>query len=166
MRIDALAHEIGAELSGDGAREVAGVATLDEAGPADVTFLSNPRYATKVETTRAGAIIVGLDFDRALAIPVLRASDPYLAMARALACFHRPPAPVPGVHATAVIDASAQIGEGASIGAYCVIAAGARIGARARLAAHVVIGEDVEIGDDFVAHPHASVRERRRRRHA
>jgi UDP-3-O-[3-hydroxymyristoyl] glucosamine N-acyltransferase len=160
MRLDQLAKEIGAALEGDGAREVYGLATLDDAGPEEITFLSNPRYRAKVATTRAGAIIVGLDFFPAPQVPVLRAPDPYLAMARALALFHRPLAVESGIHPTANVHPSAEIGPGASVGPYCVIGARTRIGARARLEAHVVIGAECDVGDDFAAYAHASVRER------
>jgi UDP-3-O-[3-hydroxymyristoyl] glucosamine N-acyltransferase len=160
MRLDELARRIGAELEGDGAVEVGAVATLDEAGPGEITFLSNPRYTSKVATTRAAAIIVAPTFTERAGVALLRASDPYLAMAQALAVFHRPIEATAGIHPTAVVDATARIGAEASIGAFCVIGARTRVGERARLEAHVVIGPECEIGDDFVGHAHASVRER------
>lgn len=160
MRLDELARQIGAELRGDGAVEIRGVATLDEAGPEEITFLSNPRYASRVATTRAGAIIVGLDFDQQIDRPLLRAGDAYLSMAKALALFHRPAAAEPGIHPSAVVHPTAEIGPAPSFGPFCVVGPRTRIGARARLEAHAVIGADCEIGDDFVAHAHASVRER------
>jgi UDP-3-O-[3-hydroxymyristoyl] glucosamine N-acyltransferase len=160
MRLDELAKHIGADLDGDGSLEIDGVATLDDAGPRHLTFLSNPRYAAKVEATRAGAIIVGFAFERPLSMPRLRCSDPYLAMAQALALFHQPLQAAPGIHPTAIVESSARLGEDARVGPYCVIGAGTRIGARARLDAHVVIGPECEIGDDFTAHAHVSVRER------
>jgi len=160
MRLDELAKAIGAEVEGDGALAIDGVATLDAAGPREITFLANPRYAPKVETTRAAAVIVGTGFERAVRPALLRASDPYLAMASALALFHRPVEAPPGVHPTAVVDASAVLGEDARVGPYCVVGPGTRIGARARLWSHVSIGAECEIGDDFVAHAHAAVRER------
>jgi len=160
MRLDELANRIGARLEGDGGVEIRGVATLDDAGPDEITFLSNPRYTARAKSTQAGAIIVANDFEHKLGLPLLRASDAYLAMASALVLFHRPLEWTHGVHPTAVVDGSARIGAEASVGPYCIVGARTRIGARAHLEAHVVIGSDCEIGDDFTAHAHASVRER------
>jgi len=160
MRLDKLAENIGAVLFGDGSIEVRGVATLDDAGPDEITFLSNPRYASRVATTKAGAIIVGQDFGQATSIALLRVGDPYIAMSKALNLFFQPIERDGGIHPTAVVHPSAQLGLDATIGPFCVIGARTRIGARARLEAHVVIGVECDIGDDFVAHPHASVRER------
>ena len=160
MRLDELARRIGCELHGDGAVEVNRVATMEDAGPGDVTFLSNPRYAHKLPGTRASAVIVSADLSEPVPTATLRARDPYFALARALEVFYTPPRVEPGVHLTAVVHPTAKIGTGASVGPYAVIDAGARIGARARIGSHVVIGAEAEIGDDFVAHAHASVRER------
>ncbi len=160
MRLDELAARIGAQVEGDGSVEVRGVATLDAAGEGDLTFLSNPRYGAKVGTTRASAVLLPPSYAGPLRVPALRAADTYAALARILAIFH-PPAPRrPGIHPTAVIDASAALGESPAVGPYAVIGARTRIGARADIGAHVTIGADTAIGDDFTAHAHASVRER------
>ena len=57
MTLAELAHRLGCRLEGDGAVEVTRVAGLEEAGPGDLTFLSNPKYASKLPTTRASAVI-------------------------------------------------------------------------------------------------------------
>jgi UDP-3-O-[3-hydroxymyristoyl] glucosamine N-acyltransferase len=159
MRLEEIARRIGCELRGDGSLEISGLAPIETAAPGQLTFLAHPRYARHLDATRASAIIVSPSTAE-VKIPSLRAGDPYLAFAKALALFHRPPEFSSGVHRTAVIDDSAVIGEGAAIGAYTVIGARTRIGAGARIAAHVVIGEDVVIGSGFTAYPFVSVRER------
>jgi UDP-3-O-[3-hydroxymyristoyl] glucosamine N-acyltransferase len=103
-------------------------------------------------------VIVAEDFP-AIPAAMLRAKDPYLAFARALQLFHPARVYSPGVHATAVVDASAKIGKGAHIGPYVVIGENVTIGANAVLLAHVVIYHGVRIGDNFFAHAHAVVRE-------
>jgi UDP-3-O-[3-hydroxymyristoyl] glucosamine N-acyltransferase len=95
----------------------------------------------------------------ALAIPTLRTPNPYLGFARALELFYQPPRYEPGVHPTAVIDSTAQIGANAHIGAYCVIDAGVEIGDDCILLPHVVIYRGAHIGANFFAHAHAVVRE-------
>jgi UDP-3-O-[3-hydroxymyristoyl] glucosamine N-acyltransferase len=158
MKLKDLAASLGCTLYGDGDIEVTGVAGIEQAGPTELTFLANPKYAPRVRHTRAAAILVSEPV-RDLPIASLVSDNPYLAFARALALFYQPPRPEPGIHPTAVIAPSARIGEGASIGAYAVIGEDVVLGRRAVLYPHVVIYQGVRIGDDFTAHSHAVVRE-------
>jgi UDP-3-O-[3-hydroxymyristoyl] glucosamine N-acyltransferase len=158
MKLKQIADYLGCILEGDGNVEITGINTLDRAGAADVTFLSNRKYTPLVKTTKAGAIIVSMDFDT-VPLPALRCHDPYLSFAKALHLFYTPPRPAPGVHPTAVIAPSAKIGPNASIGPYAVIGENVEIGANAVLHSHVVIYCCARIGDDFYAHSHAVVRE-------
>jgi UDP-3-O-[3-hydroxymyristoyl] glucosamine N-acyltransferase len=138
--------------------EVTGVAPIEEAGPQQITFISNPKYASLVKSTQAAAILVTPDFP-AEGRPVLRHANPYLSFARALELFYQPPQYEAGIHPTAVIDSTAAIGTGAHIGPYVVIDSGVVIGDDAVLLAHVVIYRGARIGHRFFAHSHAQVRE-------
>ncbi|MCC7341792.1 MAG: UDP-3-O-(3-hydroxymyristoyl)glucosamine N-acyltransferase [Bryobacterales bacterium] len=158
MKLQDISKLLDCTLVGDGSLEIGGVAGMEQATASELTFLANPRYAAKVKDTRAAAILVREPIDGP-AISFLVSQDPYLDFARALALFYEAPRPAPGIHPTAVIDASAVVGEGASIGAYAVVGPRVRIGARAVLHPHVVIYEGAQIGDDFLAHAHTSVRE-------
>jgi UDP-3-O-[3-hydroxymyristoyl] glucosamine N-acyltransferase len=159
MTLQEIARQLNARVDPPGADpEIAGVAGIEEAGPGQITFVSNPRYAPDAKTTRAAAVIVAEDFP-AIATPTLRTANPYLAFARALALFYQPPRYEPGIHPSAVIHPSARIGKDAHIGAYCVVDADVTIGDRAVLLPHVVIYRGVSIGNDFFAHAHAVVRE-------
>jgi UDP-3-O-[3-hydroxymyristoyl] glucosamine N-acyltransferase len=89
----------------------------------------------------------------------LISANPYHDFARALALFYQPPQPEPGIHPTAAIYPSAQVGANPSIGAYAVIGPRTILGANAVLHPHAVIYEGCTIGDDFTAHSHSSVRE-------
>jgi UDP-3-O-[3-hydroxymyristoyl] glucosamine N-acyltransferase len=158
MKLGELATRLGAELRGDAELEVTGVKGLEEAGPHDVTFVSNPRYTGLARTTQAAAVLVDPDFPE-IAAATLRLKNPYLAFSRALACFYRAPVYPPGIHPTAVIDPTAQIGEGAHIGAYAVVGANVKLGPHAVLLPHVVLYPGVEAGSHLFAHAHAVVRE-------
>jgi UDP-3-O-[3-hydroxymyristoyl] glucosamine N-acyltransferase len=89
----------------------------------------------------------------------LRLKNPYLAFARAIEVFYRVPEYAPGVHPTAVIAASAEIGTGAHIGAYAVVGEHVVLGANATVLPHVVVYPYARIGSHFFAHAHAVVRE-------
>jgi UDP-3-O-[3-hydroxymyristoyl] glucosamine N-acyltransferase len=158
MKLSEIAVRLGCALRGDGETEILGVAGMEFAGPEQITFLANPKYAHKVKGTRAGAIIVA-EGAGAVPIPSLVSANPYLDFARALELFYRPPRPAPGIHPTASVAASATIGEGASIGAFVSIGESVKIGRNAVIHPHAVVYEGAEIGDDFLAHSHVSVRE-------
>jgi UDP-3-O-[3-hydroxymyristoyl] glucosamine N-acyltransferase len=153
-----LADRLGCRLEGDGDLPISRVASLDAAGPGDITFFSNPKYAAALARTTASAVIA------ADGVPVpgaaLRTPQPYAAFAMALALLHPQPPPPPGVHPTAVVDPSAIVGPDPSIGPYACVGAGAVLGARVVLRAHATVGDGAVLGDDCLLHPHVSVRER------
>ena len=159
MKLSAIARALDAELDGGSPNtEITGLQGIEQAGPGELAFVANPKYAAAARTTRASAVIVARDFP-AIQTATLRVADPYMAFAHALELFHQPHRYQPGIHPTAVVHASAKVGAGAHIGAYVVVDDGAVIGGNAVLLAHVVIYRDVRIGDNFLAHSHAVVRE-------
>jgi UDP-3-O-[3-hydroxymyristoyl] glucosamine N-acyltransferase len=159
MTLRELADRLGCRLEGDGTIEITGVAGLEAAGPGDVSFFANPRYAAALETTRAAAVIVS-EQGAAPLVAALRAPNPYLAFAEALELLTADAEPTPGVHPSSVVAADASLGANVSIGPFVVIAPGARIGNRVVLHPHVVVGRGATIGDDTILYTHVSVRER------
>src|SRR5579864_4059569 len=159
MKLSAIASALHARLENlTSDIEIKGLNGIEEAGPGELTFVSNPKYGLAARTTKASAVIVAEDFP-AIPAPMLRVKDPYLSFARALELFHPAQSYAPGVHPTAVVDASARIGKGAHIGPYVVIGEDVEIGERAVLLAHVVIYRGAKVGDNFFAHAHSVVRE-------
>ena len=161
MKLTEVAERLGVTIdncSSPDRVEVTAVTGIEEAGPRDVTFVSNPRYAAAAKTTKAAAVIVSEEFT-AGSVPLLRSKNPYLTFAKAIELFYASPKYAPGIHPTAVIEPTAKIGANASIGPYVVIEGNVRIGDDCVLRAHVVIYEGVTIGNNFFAHAHAVVRE-------
>jgi UDP-3-O-[3-hydroxymyristoyl] glucosamine N-acyltransferase len=158
MKLTDIAARLGCELVGDGGVDIVGVAGMEHAGPAEITFLSNPKYASRVKNTRAAAILVSQAITD-LPIRSLLSKNPYLDFARALELFYQPPVPPPGIHPLAYVAPTAVIGENASIGPFASVGEHVRIGRNAVLHPHAVIYDGAEIGDDFLAHSHSSVRE-------
>jgi UDP-3-O-[3-hydroxymyristoyl] glucosamine N-acyltransferase len=159
MKLSAIAAALELRLeNGSPETEISGLNGIEQAGPGELTFVSNPKYAAAARSTRASAVIVSQDFP-AIPSAMLRAKDPYLSFARALELFHQPRRYSPGIHPTAVVHVGARIGPGAHIGAYVVVDEDVEIGANAVLLAHVVIYRGTKIGDHFFAHSHAVVRE-------
>ena len=158
MKIGDLAAQLECKLEGTPDLEITGVAGMDEAKAGEITFLSNPKYLSKLGTTQASAIIAGSDVDT-LGKPVLRSADPYMSFARALEVFYPPQRPAAGIHPTAVIAPDVKLGHNASIGPHVVIEAGVEIGNDCVLKSFVMIYAGVKIGDRFFAHSHVAVRE-------
>lgn len=158
MKLQAIADRLDCQLAGDGSIDIQRIAGLDEAGPGDLTFLSNAKYQSRVRSTRASAIIISATAPP-LEIATLRTADPYLTFALAIDLFYAPPRPETRIHPTAVIAKSARLGRNPSIGPFCFIDEDAEVGDNAVLHSHVSLYRGVQIGRDFVAHSHVSVRE-------
>lgn len=157
MKLSEIAQSLGARLDGADA-EITGVAGIEEAGPGQITFVANPKYAAAAKTTQASALIVTPNFP-AISAATLRCDNPYLVFARAIGLFYKTPQPTVGVHPRAEVHPSAKVGKNASIGAYAVVEEDAVIGDNAVLHPHVVIYRGAKIGNNFYAHAHAIVRE-------
>ncbi|HET6906324.1 MAG TPA: LpxD N-terminal domain-containing protein, partial [Rhodanobacteraceae bacterium] len=145
-RIADLAQRFNLELRGDGSASVRGVGTLAAAGPDQLAFLANPRYASMLAGTRAGVVVLRAEHAEGCPVPALIAADPYLAYAKVAALFEHIPASRPGIHPTAVVESGTRIAESASIGPFCTIAADAVIEDGATLGPHCVIGEGCVVG--------------------
>ena len=158
MNLTALAAALNATLHGDGSPQITGVASIETAGPTEITFVANPKYAALARTTKAAAVLVDPAFPE-IRTPTLRLANPYLAFAQAIELFYQPPTYAPGVHPTAAIDPTATIGKQAHIGPYVVVGPNATIGDHATLLAHTVIYANARIGAHFFAHAHSIVRE-------
>lgn len=159
MKLGQLAAALDARLeNGSPETEITGIAGIKEAGPGQLTFVANPKYAGAAKTTKASVVILGEDAP-AISTAILRSKNPYLDFARAIEMFYQPPRYEPGVHPTAVVHGSAKIGARAHIGPYVVIDQDVEIGDDATILAHVVIYRGVKIGHNFFAHTHSVVRE-------
>src|SRR5262245_35410168 len=95
-----VARELGLGFEGDGDLALEGLASLEDAGEHDLSFVTGPRYARAFRASRAGAVLVPLEFD-VEGRSCLRCRAPYVEFARAIELFQPRPAPEPGVHPTA-----------------------------------------------------------------
>jgi UDP-3-O-[3-hydroxymyristoyl] glucosamine N-acyltransferase len=136
-----------------------GVAPLQSAGPQEVSFLDNRRYAEALAATAAGAVIVHPDM--APRVPAgtaaLLTPEPYVAWARVAALFHPEPPVDPGVHEAAIVDPAARVDPSAEIGPFAIVGSAAEIGPRCRLGPAAVVGPGVVLGADCRIGAHASV---------
>jgi UDP-3-O-[3-hydroxymyristoyl] glucosamine N-acyltransferase len=162
-RLAELAELVGGRIEGDPERAVETIRTLEEAGPADLSFLTSPRYRAQAVASGAGALLVG----KALAAmadiaaegrDLLVVDDPGYALAVLLAHFHPAHSGVirePGVHPTAILEPGCTVDPSAHVGPYVVIGEGSRVGANAALHAFVAVGRSCVVGEGAVLYPHA-----------
>jgi UDP-3-O-[3-hydroxymyristoyl] glucosamine N-acyltransferase len=159
LKLSELARRLDCRLDGDPDLEVGRVTTLEAAGPGDLSFFTNNKYAPALRKTGATAVILNEDAERA-PCTMLRTKNPYLAFARAVGLFAEAWTPPAGLHPQACVADGALIAPDASVGAFAVVEAGARIGARTIVYPQVTIGRGAVIGDDCVVHARVSIRER------
>jgi len=154
MNLFELARQTGADCAlSDGEIEIKAASGLDDAQPGEVTFLSNPKYANKVASTRASAIYITENAEIARDdIALLRAKDPYLAFTRALVAFHPRSDFVAYWDPTAVIDSSTRVPKEIFIDAHVAIGKNVVLGNRVRIQANATIYDNVIIGDDTEIH--------------
>jgi UDP-3-O-[3-hydroxymyristoyl] glucosamine N-acyltransferase len=155
-----LAARVGGEVSGDGSLLLEGVAALEDAGPAQLSFLANRKYRKAFEQSRAGAVVVEPEEVVPAGRTVLRARNAYLAFARATTLFHPPPAARPEVAQSAAVHPSAQVDPTAQLWPLCSVGPGARIGPRTILHPGAHVGEGAQVGADCLVYQNVVVRER------
>jgi UDP-3-O-[3-hydroxymyristoyl] glucosamine N-acyltransferase len=158
--LEELARLVGGDVVGDRSIEITGVAGIKEAREGEITFLANSKYESYLATTRASAVIA--DRNGGSPKPIIRVSNPYLAFLKVMALFSGGSLErrQPGIHPTAIVSATAALGEDVSVGAYCFIGDGVAIGARTAILPLACIMDGASVGEDCVIYPHVTVRER------
>ncbi|MDD2060334.1 UDP-3-O-(3-hydroxymyristoyl)glucosamine N-acyltransferase [Pseudomonas sp. GD03860] len=147
MKLGQLAEFLGATLSGPAELEITGLATLQEAGPGQLSFLANPQYRKYLGDSHAAAVLLKAADAEGFAGHALIVADPYLAYARISHLFDPKPRAVAGIHPSAVVASDAQVDASASVGAFAVIESGARIGPGVSIGAQCFIGARCVIGE-------------------
>ena len=170
LTLQQLASVIGAEVVGDDATLITGVATLASAKPGQIAFLANEKYRSQLDSTQASAVIVAPNVELPVGLAALVTKNPYAGFAKVAQQLDTTPRAATGIDASAQIATSAQLGKNVAIGPLTIIAEGAviadnvqigagsyigpnvKIGANSKLWQQVVIYHDCEIGADCLLH--------------
>ena len=147
LTLGEIADTLGADVVGARGQLIDGLATLQEAGPSQLSFLANPQYRKHLATTQAGAVLLKREDAESFQGNALVVPDPYLAYARISHRFDPKPRAPAGIHPSAVVAPDAQVDPTASVGPFVVIESGAVIGAGVTLSAHCVIGARSVVGE-------------------
>ena len=147
--VQQIAELVAGQVEGDASRQVEGVASVDRAGPTDVTFVMSDRYAQRLGPRSVGACLISPDMKlEANGTAYIRVDNPELAFSKLLGIFHPEHHPEPGVHPTAIVGRGTRIGLGASIGPYVTIGEDTTIGSGTQVGPHTHIDDDVVIGQN------------------
>lgn len=158
-----LAGLVSGRVVGDGEVQIRRVASIEEAGPGDITFLAHPHYRPYLASCQASAIIVGNDVPIPAAVEpgrgYLQVAQPYIAFAKILHIFS-PVLRYDGqVSPHAAIDPTALLEEEVTVFPYVYVGKGVKVKRRTVLFPGVFLGDGVEVGEDCVLHPQVTVRE-------
>jgi len=159
-----LAQQVGGRVIGDGQIVIRKVASIEEAGPGEITFLANPRYLPLLASCKASAVIIGPDVVSGSPAgkkprDYLEAADPYVAFAKILHLFNPSPSSEEQISPKASIDPTANLAAGVRVFPHVFVSKGACVGARTVLYPGVFLGEQVQVGEDCVFHPNVVVRD-------
>jgi UDP-3-O-[3-hydroxymyristoyl] glucosamine N-acyltransferase len=157
MRVRELAEFLGATFEGDGEKELAGVAALENAGTGDLAFVGTRKAAALAESSAAGCLLVPEEWPSPSYRTVIRVAEPRTAFARAMSRFYPTVELKPGIDSTAAVGKDVEIGAMVYIGPHAVVGDGSRIGAASSIGAGSVLGKRVNIGEGCVLHANVTV---------
>lgn len=157
--LEELAALVGGKVEGDGTLEVGGIASLEEAGEGEITFLAELKHSSRLEKTKASAVIVPPSLPP-FPKPVIRTSNPYLAYAKVQAFFQPDPSIPRRVDPRAFIGQGVKMGQDVSLYPFVYVGEGSVVGNRVVMYPGVYVGEFVQIGEESVLYPNVVVMDR------
>ena len=158
LTVRQIAKIVGGTVQGDDSAVIESISSLDQAGPGDVTFASEPKHARKLATCQAGAAIVS-DQVADAPMPLIKTAHVPEAVARLLGeLAETDDAPPVGIDPTARIHEKAEISPDAAIGPFVTVGAGSTVGPKTVLRTHVSVGNNVTIGNGCDLHENVVVK--------
>jgi UDP-3-O-[3-hydroxymyristoyl] glucosamine N-acyltransferase len=162
--LGSIVQALGGALVGSADTLINRLAPLATAQTDELAFVAQARYASQIQTTQAGALIVPPSLQDAAALrgAVIVSDDPYLYFARLTQWWRAEQAAPsqPAIHPTASIHPTALVDPGADVAAFVVIGADVVVSKGVRIGAHGVLGQGARVGPDTLLHPRVTVGER------
>jgi len=155
IKLSALAEKLGLEHTGSDI-EIAGVNTLDKAGPEEISFLVNPKYAAELSTTKAGCVLTSGPYVDKVG-RALVSSNVYMDLAKVVNIFAEPQGCLNGVSELAFVHPTARLEDGVTVYPFAFIGAEAVIGAGTTVFAGCYVGERTSVGQNCILYSNAVV---------
>lgn len=159
MTLESIARLLEGVLKGDPQKEITGIASFEQAGPNEITFAGDPRYFSRLNETKAGAVLVPKDAGE-VSGTVICVDHPRMAFVRLGHIFNPVVESRDFIHPTACVGARITLGEKVQLHAGVVLGNHVTLGSRVVLFPNVVLGDGVTIGDDVIVYPNVTVRDR------
>jgi UDP-3-O-[3-hydroxymyristoyl] glucosamine N-acyltransferase len=157
LTLGEIVARLGGRVAGDSGILIRQVGSLDKAGAAQITFVSNKKNLEKLAATRAAAVILSPENEKRTKLPRIVCDAPYAYFAKVSQLFNPVATQAPGVHPTAVVSPKAKLGEKVSIGAGCVVGEGVTIGDDSCLYPRVVVYPGCSLGRRVIVHSGAVI---------
>jgi UDP-3-O-[3-hydroxymyristoyl] glucosamine N-acyltransferase len=154
-----IARILDGDIDGDSACIISGMAGIDRAGPGEITFVANPKYAKYIATTQASAIVC-VPETVAPGKNLLKVANPYLAYAKALRYLNPAPSESGTIDPGAIIANNVTMGKNVTVYPFVSIGEGCCLGDNVTIYPHCFIGKNASIGDDTILHPNVTIEER------
>ena len=159
--LSSVAESVQAQLVGNGAVEVSGIASIPQATPEDLVFVEDEKHLHLALESHAAAVIAGKFATKPAAKPhakpLLITEHPKLTFARVAKFLRDQPDRQPGIHSSAVVHASAQLGKDVTVAERAIIGQHAKIGDHTWIGAGTVIGPNASIGADCELYPNVTI---------
>jgi UDP-3-O-[3-hydroxymyristoyl] glucosamine N-acyltransferase len=155
-KLKELAEWVGGTVIGDGDVEISGVAAIEEARPGEITFITNPKYLSKLSETKASAVIASPNVTKGDK-PLLSIANPYLAFAKILSLYTQKAYQPRGIDPKAWISPTAQTGKEVTLYPFVYVGDRCSIGDRATLYPGVWVGDDSSIGVESILYANVSI---------
>lgn len=147
------------EVAGDPQTAVQNFAKIEEGQAGCLSFLANPKYSHYLYETESSIVLVNRDFEteRPVQATLIKVDNAYEAVARLLTIYQQTVQKRKGIHPTAVIAETAEVGDDCYVGPHAYIGEGVKVGSGCQIYANVVIEEGAEVGDDCLFYPGVSI---------
>lgn len=155
IKLSALAEKLGLDHTGDDI-EITGVNTLDKAGPDEISFLVNPKYASELKMTRAGCVLTSGPYVDQVSRAMV-SSNVYMDLAKVVNIFAKPQGCLSGQSDLAYIHPDANVDDSATVYPFAFIGANATVGAGTTIFSGCYVGENTTIGSECILYPNVVV---------
>lgn len=147
------------EVVGNPQTSVQNFAKIEEGEPGCLSFLANMKYAHYLYDTRSSIVLVNRDFEpeRPVECTLIKVDNAYEAVAKLLQIYQQATQKRTGIHPTAVIAETAEVGADCYIGPHAYIGEGVSVGSGCQIYANVVIEEGAQVGSDCLLYPGVSI---------
>ena len=162
LSLDEIASLCSGKLIGDGAKIITGVSSIENASQEDLVFIKDRKFEKHIQSTKAGAIIIGNVPEEKTSRNYILVDNPQLAFAKIAEKFDSLPDSKAAISKLSSISQTAILGEHVTVGDFVSIGDNARIGNNVYIANGARIGDDCVVGDGTIIYANVAIGKRSR----